>query len=115
MVEIRNNGPTVSTLGLLFQRGYWYEVSDDVANAILSKSANFEKKQDGGSPPPVSTSVEEVVEEIVEEVVEEETVDYSSMTKRQLQDYLTSLAVPFRKLDTKSKLLEIVLSLDEEE
>ena len=110
MVEIRNNGPTVSTLGLLFQRGYWYEVSDDVANAILSKSANFEKKQDGGSPPPVSTS-----EEVVEEVVEEETIDYSSMTKRQLQDYLTSLAVPFRKLDTKSKLLEIVLSLDEEE
>tara|TARA_A100001201_G_scaffold8606_1_gene13058 strand:+ start:265 stop:600 length:336 start_codon:yes stop_codon:yes gene_type:complete len=111
MVEIRNNGPTVSTLGLLFQRGYWYEVSDDVANAILSKSANFEKKQEGGSPPPVSTSEEEVAEKIVEE----ETVDYSSMTKRQLQDYLTSLAVPFRKLDTKSKLLEIVLSLDEEE
>ena len=107
MVEIRNNGPTVSTLGLLFQRGYWYEVSDDVANAILSKSANFEKKQDGGSPPPVSTSVEEVVEE--------KTLDYSSMTKRQLQDYLTSLAVPFRKLDNKAKLLEIVLSLDEEE
>ena len=106
MVEIRNNGPTVSTLGLLFQRGYWYEVSDDVANAILSKSANFERKQEGGSPPPVSTS---------EEVVEEETVDYSSMTKRQLQDYLTSLAVPFRKLDNKAKLLEIVLSLDEEE
>ena len=114
MVEIRNNGPTVSTLGLLFQRGYWYEVSDDVANAILSKSANFERKQEGGSPPPVSTS-EEVVEEVVEELVEEETVDYSSMTKRQLQDYLTSLAVPFRKLDNKSKLLEIVLSLDEEE
>ena len=106
MVEIRNNGPTVSTLGLLFQRGYWYEVSDDVANAILSKSANFERKQEGGSPPPVPTS---------EEVVEEETVDYSSMTKRQLQDYLTSLAVPFRKLDNKAKLLEIVLSLDEEE
>jgi len=106
MVEIRNNGPTVSTLGLLFQRGYWYEVSDDVAKAILSKSANFERKQEGGSPPPVSTSVEEV---------EEETLDYSSMTKRQLQDYLTSLAVPFKKLDNKAKLLEIVLSLDEEE
>ena len=103
MVQIRNNGPTVSTLGLLFQRGYWYEVSDDVANAICGKSANFEKKQDGGSPPPVSTSVEE------------ETLDYSSMTKRQLQDYLTSLAVPFKKLDNKAKLLEIVLSLDEEE
>ena len=107
MVEIRNNGPTVSTLGLLFQRGYWYEVSDDVAKAILSKSANFEKKQEGGSPPPVST--------LVEEVVEEETLNYSSMTKRQLQDYLTSLAVPFKKLDNKAKLLEIVLSLDEEE
>ena len=107
MVEIRNNGPTVSTLGLLFQRGYWYEVSDDVANAILSKSANFEKEAGWGFAPPVSTSVEEVVEE--------KTLDYSSMTKRQLQDYLTSLAVPFRKLDNKAKLLEIVLSLDEEE
>ena len=112
MVEIRNNGPTVSTLGKLFQRGYWYEVSDDVAKAILGKSANFERKQEGGSPPPVSTLE---VEEVVEEVVEEKTVDYSSMTKRQLQDYLTSLAVPFRKLDNKAKLLEIVLSLDEEE
>jgi len=110
MVEIRNNGPTVSTLGLLFQRGYWYEVSDDVANAILGKSANFERKQEGGSPPPVSTS-----EEVIEEVVEEETLDFTSMTKKELQGYLTSLGIPFKKLDNKTKLLDLVLSLDEEE
>ena len=108
MVKIRNNGPTTSTLGLLFQRGFWYEVSDDVAKAITSKSANFELEQDGGSPPPVLPSLEEVTEEV-------ETLDINSMTKKELQEYLTSLGVPFRKLDNKSKLLDLALSLDEEE
>lgn len=108
MVKIRNNGPTTSTLGLLFQRGFWYEVSDDVAKAITSKSANFELEQDGGSPPPVLPSLEEVIEEV-------ETLDINSMTKKELQEYLTSLGVPFRKLDNKSKLLDLALSLDEEE
>ena len=107
MVEIRNNGPTTTTFGKLFQRGYWYEIADDMANAIVNKSANFELKQDGGSPPPVST--------LVEEVVEEESLDFNSMTKKELQAYLTSLAVPFRKLDSKATLLDLVLSLDEEE
>ena len=107
MAEIRNNGPTVTTFGKLFQRGYWYEIADDMANAIVNKSANFELKQDGGSPPPVST--------LVEEVVEEESLDFNSMTKKELQAYLTSLAVPFRKLDSKATLLDLVLSLDEEE
>lgn len=107
MVEIRNNGPTTTTFGKLFQRGYWYDIADDMANAIVNKSANFELKQDGGSPPPVST--------LVEEVVEEESLDFNSMTKKELQAYLTSLAVPFRKLDSKATLLDLVLSLDEEE
>ena len=107
MVEIRNNGPTTTTFGKLFQRGYWYEIADDMANAIVNKSANFELKQDGGSPPPVST--------LVEEVVEEESLDFNSMTKKELQAYLTSLAIPFRKLDSKATLLDLVLSLDEEE
>tara|TARA_Y100000004_G_scaffold190327_1_gene247301 strand:- start:601 stop:936 length:336 start_codon:yes stop_codon:yes gene_type:complete len=111
MVEIRNNGPTTTTFGKLFQRGFWYDIADDMANAIVSKSANFELKQDGGSPPPVST----LVEEVVEEVVEEESLDFNSMTKKELQAYLTSLAVPFRKLDSKATLLDLVLSLDEEE
>ncbi len=110
MAEIRNNGPTVTTFGKLFQRGYWYEIADDMANAIVNKSANFELKQEGGTPPPVSTLVEEVVE-----VVEEESLDFNSMTKKELQAYLTSLAVPFRKLDSKATLLDLVLSLDEEE
>ena len=107
MVKIRNNGPTVTTFGKLFQRGYWYDIADDMANAIVNKSANFELKQEGGTPPPVST--------LVEEVVEEESLDFNSMTKKELQAYLTSLAIPFRKLDSKATLLDLVLSLDEEE
>ena len=107
MAEIRNNGPTVTTFGKLFQRGYWYDIADDMANAIVNKSANFELKQEGGTPPPVST--------LVEEVVEEESLDFNSMTKKELQAYLTSLAIPFRKLDSKATLLDLVLSLDEEE
>jgi len=112
MVKIRNNGPTTSTLGLLFQRGFWYEVSDGVAKRITSKSANFELEQEEGSPSPVLPSLEEVIEEVIEEI---ETLDINSMTKKELQEYLTSLGVPFKKLDNKSKLLDLALSLDEEE
>ena len=112
MVKIRNNGPTMTTLGLLFQRGYWYEVSDGVAKRITSKSANFELEQEEGSPSPVLTSLEE---EIIEVVAEEVTVDIGSMTKKQLQEYLSSLGITFKKLDSKTKLQDLAFSLDEEE
>ena len=111
-MEVRNNGPTTTQFGITFQRGFWYDIADDMAQAV-SKSANFELKQEEGSPSPVSTStVEEVIEE---EVIEEESLDYSSMTKKELQAHLTSLAIPFKKFDSKASLLDLVLSLDEEE
>jgi hypothetical protein len=104
MLRVKNiTGGTKTIFGSQYLGGLTYEVDERLLEFFIKNG--FEILD---SVETESTLVEET---IVEEVNETEVLDFSSMTKRELQAWLKEQGIPFKLSDNKASLL----SLTEEE
>jgi len=109
-MRIKNiTGGTKVIFGRAYLGNYEYDVSEDLRDIFIRNG--FEILGEEVAETPVEETLEESTE--VDEVAP--LPDFSSMTKRELQAYLTEQGVSFELRNTKAQLLSLCLSESEEE
>ena len=109
-MRVKNiTGGTKVIFGRAYLGNYEYDVSEDLRDIFLRNG--FEILGEEVAETPVEETLEESTE--VDEVAP--LPDFSSMTKRELQTYLTEQGIGFELKNTKAQLLALCESESEEE
>lgn len=116
MVRVKNTtGGTKIILGSQYLGGLTYEIDDRLLEFFIKNRFEILDSVETETTPVEETLVEEtIVEEIVvEEVDETEVLDFSSMTKREIQVWLREQGISYKLSDNKASLLGLTV-LEEE-
>ena len=106
MVTVKNTtGGTKTVLGSQYLGGLTYEVDDRLLEFFIKNRFEILDSVETESAP--------VEETVVEEVDETEVLDFSSMTKREIQVWLKEQGISYKLSDNKSALLGLT-TLEEE-
>jgi len=109
-MRVKNiTGGTKVIFGRAYLGNYEYDVSEDLRDIFIRNGFEILGEEVAETP------VEETLEESTEVSEVAPLPDFSSMTKRELQDYLTEQGVVYQRLSTKAELLSLCLSESEEE
>ena len=109
-MRVKNTtGGTKVIFGKAYLGNYEYDVSEDLRDVFLRNG--FEILGEEVAETPVEETLEESTE--VDEVAP--LPDFSSMTKKELQTYLTEQGVVYLRQNTKAELLSLALGESEEE
>jgi hypothetical protein len=111
MVRVKNTtGGTKTILGSQYLGGLTYEVDDRLLEFFIKNRFEILDSVETESAPVEETLVEETV---TEEVDETEVLDFSSMTKREIQVWLREQGISYKLSDNKAALLSLTV-LEEE-
>jgi len=109
-MRVKNiTGGTKVIFGRAYLGNYEYDVSEDLRDIFIRNGFEILGEEVAETP------VEETLEESTEVSEVAPLPDFSSMTKRELQDYLTEQGVVYQRLNTKAELLSLALGESEEE
>ena len=106
MLRVKNiTGGTKTIFGSQYLGGLTYEVDERLLEFFIKNG--FEILDS------VETEETLVEETVVDEVDETEVLDFSSMTKRELQVWLKEQDIPFKLSDSKASLLGLTVTEEE--
>jgi len=109
-MRVKNiTGGTKVIFGRAYLGNYEYDVSEDLRDIFLRNGFEILGEEE------VETPTEETLESSVEVDDTSSSPDFSSMTKRELQAYLTEQGIGFELKNTKAELLALCESESEEE
>ena len=106
MLRVKNiTGGTKTIFGVQYLGGCTYEVDERLLEFFVKNKFEILDSVEAESAP--------VEETVVEEVDETEVLDFSSMTKRELQVWLKEQDIPFKLSDNKASLLGLTVTEEE--
>lgn len=116
MLRVKNiTGGTKTIFGSQYLGGLTYEVDERLLEFFIKNGFEILDSVETEETLVEETLVEEpVVEEtVVEEVDETEVLDFSSMTKRELQAWLKEQGISYKLSDSKASLLSLTVTEEE--
>lgn len=106
MLRVKNiTGGTKTIFGVQYLGGATYEVDERLLEFFIKNKFEILDSVEAESVP--------VEETVVEEVDETEVLDFSSMTKRELQAWLKEQGISYKLSDSKASLLSLTVTEEE--
>lgn len=106
MLRVKNiTGGTKTIFGVQYLGGATYEVDERLLEFFIKNKFEILDSVETESAP--------VEETVVEEVDETEVLDFSSMTKRELQAWLKEQGISYKFSDNKATLLGLTVTEEE--
>lgn len=106
MLRVKNiTGGTKTIFGVQYLGGATYEVDERLLEFFIKNKFEILDSVEAESAP--------VEETVVEEVDETEVLDFSSMTKREIQAWLKEQGISYKLSDSKATLLGLTVTEEE--